>query len=331
MKISKKRSTDQKIQIFADLFQGLRSAYGTYSLETGKYWQVKTQVKKNTIYNHLKGIQPYGFYPLIGKNTRVGVVDFDHLDPEPPIQFIYQAEHHGLTAYLERSKSKGFHVWMFFPKVGVPADKVRIVMRFLLQEIEHTGVEIFPKQDKMYSNNTFGNFINAPLFGQLVAECRTVFIRPESNLKPYRDQWEMLESVQRIPEQQLDSVIDINGLEQTLKKKVDLKKQAGNSRYSLPLCIQRILEEGVTFDQRVACFRIAVHFKRIGLPYELAVAALSEWSKRNKPIEYKRIITENEIEEQVMWAYKKDYTGYGCQEPVIRAFCDPSCQVRYKR
>jgi len=266
----------------------------------------------------------------IGPNTRVGVADFDNLDPEPPKQFISRARHHGVMACLERSKSKGFHVWMFFPKEGVPAIKARMVLQFLLDEVDQSDVEIFPKQDGIYSNNTFGNFINAPLFGRFVAEGRTVFIRPDGTVEPYSDQWEVLESVQRIPENQLDSIIDINSLRQKQFNNVDTNISARNYRYGLPICIQRILEEGVTFGQRIACFRAAVHLRRIGLPYEVAVAALSQWSKRNKPIEGKRIITLNEIEEQAMWAYRNNYSGYGCQEPVIKAFCDPSCQVRYK-
>jgi len=76
---------------------------------------------------------------------------------------------------------------------------------------------------------------------------------------------------------------------------------------------------------------MAVHFKRIGFQYDVAVAALYQWSKRNRPIEGKRIITIEEIEEQAMWAFKNNYTGYGYQEPVIRSFCDSMCPVRIQR
>jgi len=327
----RKRSTDDKMKLFASFFQGLKTAYGTYTLDTGRYWLVKERVKKMTIYNHLKGIQPYGFYPLVGKNTRIGVVDFDQLDPEPPIQFLSRSQHHGMKAYLERSKSKGFHVWMFFSTEGVSAYKVRMLMQFLLDEIEQSAVEIFPKQDEVSSNNSFGNFINAPLFGRFVSDGRTVFIRPDRNLEPYQDQWKFLESVQRIQEDHLDAIIELNSLVQHQINNGEVTLPVGNSRYGLPKCIQRILEEGVTFDQRIACFRVAVHFRRIGLPYEMAIAALVEWSKRNKPLEGKRIITLKEIEEQALWAYKKNYSGYGCQNPVIRAFCDPMCPVRNRR
>ena len=38
--------------------------------------------------------------------------------------------------------------------------------------------------------------------------------------------------------------------------------------YDLPTCVRRMLKEGVTFDQRVACFRIAVHLKPLDLRRE---------------------------------------------------------------
>jgi len=328
---SKNRSTDYKITLFAGLFQGLRTAYGTYCPETGKHRQVKQMVKKTTLYRHLKGIEPFGFYPLVGNATRIGVVDFDNHDPEHPLGFIIRAHHFGLASYLEKSKSKGYHAWIFFSKAGVPAKKVRLVIQYILDEIDCSETEIFPKQNRIVNKNSYGNFINAPLFGKFVPQGRTVFIRPDATLKPYPDQWDVLESIQRIHENQLDTIIDINQLE---RERVKEKINSSNNRFSrfgLPICIQRILVEGVSFEQRVACFRIAVHLKRIGLPYDVAVAALYQWSKRNRPIDGKRLITFHEIEEQTKWAFKNSYNGYGCQEPVIRSFCDSICPVRNQR
>lgn len=288
-------------------------------------------VTKSTIYRHLKGVEPYGFYPLLGNLTRIGAVDFDDQDPEHPLDFITRAHHYGISSYLEKSKSKGYHAWIFFLKEGVPAKKVRMVIHHLLDEIECSGMEIFPKQDGIFNDKIFGNFINAPLFGKIVPEGKTVFIRPDATLEPYPDQWSVLESIQRIQEHQLNEIIDVNKLEsEQAKEKIngEINRISG---HGLPICIQRVLEEGVTFDQRVACFRMAVHLKRIGFPYDVAIAALYQWSKRNRPIEEKRIITLEEIEEQAMWAYKNNYSGYGCQEPVIRSFCDEMCPVRIKR
>ncbi len=201
-------------------------------------------VKKSTIFRHLKGVEPYGFYPLIRNITRIGAVDFDNHDPEHQLEFITRAQHYGISSYLERSKSKGYHAWMFFPKEGVPAKKVRIVIHHLLDEIECSGMEIFPKQDGIFNDNIYGNFINAPLFGKFISEGRTVFIRPDTALEPYPDQWGVLESIQRIHENQLDTIIDVNNLESepAIEKINGVKNRI--SGYGLPACIQRVLEAG---------------------------------------------------------------------------------------
>lgn len=328
-----KRTTEHKINVFARLFQGLRNVYGTYSLETGKHWQIKQKVTKKTIYEHLKGNKPYGFYPLIRNKTRVGAVDFDITDPEPALQFIKRAKHYEIPAYLERSKSKGYHVWMFFQKEGVLARKARLIINQIINDIECLQAEIFPKQDVIDENAYYGNFINAPLFGRLVLEGKTVFIQPDSKLEPFPDQWEFLESIERINENILDSIININSLEYEQNNFQDQYSNSVNSKvngYSLPVCIRKMLEQGVTFDQRVSCFRIAVHLKRVGLPYDGTVAALLNWRHKNQPIENRRIITPEEVKEQVKWAYKKNYSGYGCEELIVKSFCEPECFIKKK-
>jgi len=325
--------THEKVELFQSLFHGLRAVHGTYNPETGKHWQVKQEVTRQTIYNHLKGNQPFGFYPLVGDKTSVGVADFDSGNPEPAIEFIQRAKHDRLNAYLERSKSKGYHAWLFFSQAGVAARKVRLVIKFILNEIECADTEVFPKQDFIRGEDSFGNFINAPLFGRLVPEGRTIFIQPDATFRPFPDQWAVLDSIKRTEENILDSIIDLNDLENEQHRHERNDSDASRSKvtgYSLPVCIRRILNEGVTFDQRVACFRIAVHLKRVGLPYDAAVATLMNWKGKNRPIGNKRIITATEIKEQADWVYEKDYSGYGCSEPIIESFCDPKCPVILK-
>ncbi len=107
-------TTDEKIKLFTSLFRGVDKAYGTYEPNTGRQRQIKKQVTKETIYNHLSGSQPNGFYPLVGKRTHVGVAGFDDGNPEPAIQLVESARYYRINAYLEVSKSKGYHVWFFF-------------------------------------------------------------------------------------------------------------------------------------------------------------------------------------------------------------------------
>jgi hypothetical protein len=329
-----KMTMKEKVELFLNLFQGLQNVYGTYSTNTGKHWQIKRKITGKIIENHLMGKQPYGFYPLVNNKTTVGIADFDNLDPRPPIKFIKRAEHYGLFSYLEKSKSKGYHVWLFFPKDGVSARKIRIVMKYILDEMGSLNTEIFPKQNSITENRSYGNFINAPLFGKLIPEGKTIFIHADNSLKPYFDQWELLETIERNSEKVLDSIIDINNLReanQEIRNNVSKETVPKRNQYGLPICIRRILCEGVTFDQRVACFRIAVNLKRVGLPEELVVVVLNYWRLKNKPLENKGIITQIEIKEQVRWAYEKNYTGYGCQETVVKYFCVPECNIIRQR
>jgi len=322
-------SNQEKIRLFFSLFHGLKNVYGTYSTKSGKHWQIKGKVTEKVIENHLQGKQPYGFYPLIGDKTTVGIADFDDLDPRPPIEFIKRAKNYGLSAYLEKSKSKGYHVWLFFPEDGVNARKIRIVMKFILNEINSLNTEIFPKQDSIPNSGSYGNFINAPMFGKHAPVDKTMFVYPDFKLKPFQDQWELLKDVERNSEEIIDSIIEENELERK-REEVTVKQSIDNSiknNYGLPICSMRILENGVTFDQRIACFRLAVNLKRIGFPQEITIGALMSWRLKNKPNNNKRTITPDEIVEQAKWAYSKDYKGYGCDEPIIKSFCDSNCRL----
>ena len=320
----------QKVKLFTELFSGFQDAYGTYDPKSGKYWQVKKQLTVKTIFEHLKGIQPFGFYLLTGDMTKVGVADFDDQDSGLPVQFIKQASEYGIHSYLERSKSKGYHAWMFFPGDGVTAWKVRLVIGHILKLIDSPETEIFPKQDSIDNNESYGNFINAPLFGSIVPYGKTVFVNPEKHLLPYDDQWLFLQSVIKIPEELLDKIIDDHNLQ---RKQLPQKRTSQSPKaysvngYGLPVCIRKILDQGVTFNQRIACFRLAVHLKRVGMPEDSIVDILLNWRMKNRPENKKRIITSEEIAEQVCWAYRGNYTGYGCQEEIIQYFCDMNCPL----
>lgn len=320
------RTTENKIDLYKSIFRGLETAYGSYDINSGKYYHCKEKVNDKVIYNHLKGLKPYGIYPLVGPITYFGVVDFDTQNPEGPINFVGAAKHYELPTYLEKSKSKGYHVWMFFEKDGILAKKVRAIIRFILDEIDCKDVEIFPKQNSITSDTQYGNFINAPLNGKLVKTGKTVFVEPNITLKPFPNQWELLESIKFISEKEVSQFIEINEIKDEPIEVIssNIKGDKGKSS-TLPICIRKILEQGVQFDQRVASFRLAVHLKRVGIPEDLAVILLLEWRYKNNPREGKRLITENEIINQVNWAYKNEYRGYGCEESVIKSFCSETC------
>jgi len=321
------RTTFDKVKIFRNLFAGLTSAYGTYNPATGRAYHVKKQVADSVLLGHLAGKKPYGFYPLMNDKTRITVADFDTQNRLHPIEFLNSARHYQLSAYIERSKSKGHHAWIFFEEQGVLASKARLVVRHILDEIEQPDTEVFPKQDTLDTNVRYGNFINAPLFAPLVPKGKTVFIDPYT-FEPYSNQWDFLKSVTKHTESILDDIIELNDLSVKTENEFEKDKtQTKGLAFSLPPCARIILQDGISKNQRCSCFTLAVHLKRLGIPKDGAVALLKNWAEKNKPEGNKRIITEEEIVEQVSYAYQKSYSSYGCDREEIKLFCQPECPL----
>jgi len=277
----------------------------------------------------LQGEQPYGVYLLTGDRTGAVVVDFDRKELESPASFVAACREQGLSTYLERSKSKGYHVWMFFERGGVLAYKARRVAKKILADIGAPATEVFPKQDALTNGVSYGNFINAPLFGALVPKGRTVFVDPAEPTRVYPDQWELLERVQRYTEKDLDTVIGRCHGEARPRPRAGHCSKTGPdvSAFGLPPCARKILAEGVSSYQRVSCFRLAVHLKRNGLPYDLALAVLKAWARKNRPADGRRIVTEREIEYQTRCAFDRPYRGFGCEQAAMAAYCHRECPL----
>jgi hypothetical protein len=323
------RTTAEKINLFRSFFSGLSHVYGTYDPDSKRSWQEKRPVTAETILAHLKGERHYGVYLLVKDTIWAIAADFDHNDPTKPLEFIQAARHYRLPTYLEISKSKGFHVWMFFQEIGVKAYKARWVVKAILDQIEAGQTEIFPKQDSLNSAASFGNFIYTPLFGRLVPEGRTIFVDPNI-LKPFENQWDFLESIQRTEESALDEIIEINNLSRLNQSEIKIDNSMNGrlaSNTALPPCIQSMLQNGVRKFQRSCCFRLAVQLRKIGLPFDATVSVLKTWSLKNKPEGKKRIINDQEIIEQASCAYRKYYQAYGCESAEMVPFCHTECHL----
>jgi len=331
-KQSRIKTTQEKLTLFKNTFGGLSHVYGTYDPETGRSWQVKEPVTNNVIFRHLSGIQPFGVYLLRGTTTEAIAVDFDDDDLELPLEFTASAGNYGIPAYIEQSKSKGYHVWIFFEKRGVVAEKARRVVATVLEEIGKPGTEIFPKQDRIGSGTSYGNFINAPLFGRLVPRGCTCFLSPLDPTKPAEDQWEVLENIQRISRAKLNEIIAINDIPQRYhvaeRKEKPVSKAEGFRTFGLMPCAQRMLTGGVKNYQRLACFRLAVQLKKTGLPQELTEQILCAWADKNRPQNGKRIITPDEIISQTSWAYTHNYRGCGCEDISVKPYCKNRCPLK---
>lgn len=328
------RTSSQKLAIYRGLFTGLPHVYGTYDPSTGKVRQVKEPVTDKVLLAHLRGEQPYGVYLLNGDKVRALAVDFDNDELCLPLAFRAGAKRYNMFSYIERSKSKGYHVWLFFEEKGVAARKARLVAASVLSYMGQPHTEIFPKQDALDDRTSYGNFINAPLFGTLVPKGRTVFVDPANPTEPYHDQWGLLAAVQRVEEMRLDAVIQSCSLEQLNHRDSDHSPPRPVSEpgdrvqsFGLPPCAQRMLAQGVTDNQRVACFRLAFHLRRAGVPLDLAVATLQAWARKNRPQNGKQIISDLEIGQQASDAYKRSYRSCGCEDAAVAPYCDEHCSL----
>jgi TOTE conflict system, Archaeo-Eukaryotic Primase domain len=323
------RTTQTKIELFRRFFTGLLHVYGTYDTASQCAHQIKAPVTDAVILAHLQGRQFYGVYLLVENKIRAIVADFDDYDVSAPMEFVSAARVYDIPAHIERSKSKGYHVWIFFDEGGVHASKARLVVHRILAEIEKPRTEVSPKQDSLNTSVTYGNFINAPLFGAIVSKGRTVFVDAGDPSKVHPDQWAFLEGINRVTEQLLDDVIEVNDLRGPTQSDLAGKPtpSADVRCYGLPPCARTILADGVTANQRVTCFRLAVGLKRAGLPFDSAIAVLSDWATRNRPVNGKKIITKHEVTAQAACAYDKAYRACGCEDPAIQPFCESTCRI----
>jgi hypothetical protein len=325
-----------RIAVFRACFSGLKHVYGTYDPSTGRHRKGEGPVTDEVILRHLNGDQPYGVYLLDGATTAAAVADFDEDDAGPPLRFVRLAHGRGVPVYIERSKSKGWHVWVFFAAKGVIAAKARRALAAMLNELDLPRIEIFPKQDCLTGNCNFGNFVNAPLFGRLVPQGRTVFVDPENGLRVISDQWSLLESVQRVPESALDALCaasDPQPRSESQPRPSNERPTHSSCRVpnmGLPPCARRMLAEGVSHYQRVACFRLAVQLRKTRLSQEAALAWLRAWASKNRPADGKKIITDSEIVRQTASAYASSYRSCGCEDPAVSPYCDPSCGIRLR-
>jgi hypothetical protein len=117
---------------------------------------------------HLAGERSIAAIPLLPNNTCWwAAID---LDAGRDFQDAVVAEQRlriadvSLQLYVFRSKSGGFHLFVFFSKLRSAA-QVRCLLKAVASELGFPAAEIFPKQDQLDHATQCGNGINLPFFG----------------------------------------------------------------------------------------------------------------------------------------------------------------------
>jgi hypothetical protein len=157
---------------FASLFRGRTDAYGS---EDGGC--VKQPVTSDLIADHLAGETPIGVYPMFQHDGEwvcvwgCSDIDIDDLSQARGLQEALAAA--GVTAFVERSRSKGYHVWVFADQ-PVPAWAMRRMLLCAHQVANIPAREVNPKQESLQPNQ-FGNYVRLPYLN--VADCDTIHRR----------------------------------------------------------------------------------------------------------------------------------------------------------
>jgi hypothetical protein len=224
--------TKEKLEIFKSLFRGRTDCYGAENATQ------KKPLTDNTMIRHLSGQRRIGVYMVLTDSVYFACADIDRKDRESVAvedtkAYIDVCGQYGIGGYIEKSKSKGYHIWIFFSDL-VKASKI---IATLEQIYTDTGIkepiEIFPKQDYVCVDEGYGNYINLPLFKADLADGKTAFIDP-LRWTPYPDQWQFLSEIKKINPKEIDDIMEINNIaiipepepEQKQNKKI-FKVEAG--------------------------------------------------------------------------------------------------------
>ena len=163
--------TNNDILSFANLFSGNTDAYGI--TEVGEIVEGKAKSKSRLIYDtvspaviqrHLEGRVSIAIAPIRSDGTcNFGAIDID--DYKYDLKDVVAAiEDFGMPLCPCYSKSKKLHIYVFFED-AVPAEDVQKILRWYANAFAcGKKVEIFPKQAKAHSTQSFYSWINLPYF-----------------------------------------------------------------------------------------------------------------------------------------------------------------------
>ena len=235
-------STAEKVTLFRRLFRGRTDVYpirwesktsgkSGYAPACANEWRAgvceKPRIKCSdcthrllvplsdaVIYDHLAGQHTVGVYPLLEDDTcHFLAVDFDEAEwQEDARAFMQSCAELGVPAALEISRSgRGAHAWVFFAGWVSARDARRLGTAVISHTCTRTRQlklasydRLFPNQDTMPKGG-FGNLIALPLQKRPRENGCSVFV--DVDLRPHRDQWSFLASIQPMAPHDIEPTI----------------------------------------------------------------------------------------------------------------------------
>lgn len=153
---------DSQVKRFMRLFRGRLDAYGS---EEGGC--VKQSVTEELFKEHLAGTTPIGIYPIVPHHGEYwcvwGCSDIDIEDYSLAVNLQAALNAAGVYAHIERSRSKGYHVWVFTDRPVLAKDMRRMFLA-AHQVADIPPREVNPKQETLVGAS-YGNYVRLPYAG----------------------------------------------------------------------------------------------------------------------------------------------------------------------
>jgi hypothetical protein len=261
----------KQIQIFKDLFMNRVDLYPCQRID-GTWILCRQPLTDDIIRKHLDGQVTIGMYSSAESTTKWLCIDIDRTEIRIIIRMINKLDALELSFYIEFSGKKGFHIWIFFSDY-VENHKARLLGKYLSE----TGMEVFPKQDKL-EKGKLGNLIKLPLGKHQVSGKYCLFYTKELEL--YHDQWELLGSVKKVVIYYMLNKLNLD------------KSHTGNTETNrktqipglIKPCILDLISTSMSCGIRNrAAYIIATELRRLNCEKNSTKVILMSWNIRNNP------------------------------------------------
>jgi hypothetical protein len=147
---------EKRLQTFRSLFVSRKDAYAQWRGD--QPMAIREALGDDQLAAHLAGKYRVGTYLVqLDGRTPFLVFDVDVQRKSLVRRILRRLRNREVTAYVERSKSKGFHIWIFFDE-PLPAAEARKFATLVLNGMDPSKIEIFPKQDEV-KDRGLGNCI----------------------------------------------------------------------------------------------------------------------------------------------------------------------------
>lgn len=303
------------IEFFQRLFRGRRDAWGAV-----KGGCNKEPVTDNHFRLHLEGKQSLGIYMLQDNGTCYFVaIDLDEKNFNKAKSIRQELINAGIYTYIAESKSKGYHIFVFFDN-PVKASDIRRALDYVLTKTS-VRAEIFPKQSQLDEAVPYGNYINLPCFGAgrpfLTTDLKEVSVQTLPSKIRYNTGEPLARLLKVIPE------------ERPIVPRVLTSTTGPRSKKRPPPCIGRI-SQGVSVGARdEAAFAYARHLLDQQFIPEEVMGVLLTWDERNKPP-----LNDERLLETKVKSAEKGY-AFGCNsitgKPMLADFCVGEARCEWQR